>query len=210
VDTDYIKPGNGDGRDFKDEFNLNHTFIVSFAGVIGYSQDMDVILKAAKELEGYKNIHFVVVGDGVQKQAAIERAKKMDLKNFNFIPMLSREKYPEVLYASDVCLVTLKKHVKTPVVPSKILSIMAAERPVVASMDLSGDAPPIIEEAGCGYALPPEDDEKLSKAILELYKNKERREEFGKNGRKYAEEKFSLDAASKKYEEIFSKLIRKA
>jgi colanic acid biosynthesis glycosyl transferase WcaI len=210
VDTEYIGPENGDGKDFKNEFDLSNNFIVSFAGVIGYSQDMDVIVQAAKKLEVHENIHFVIVGDGVQKQATMEKVKEIGLKNISFIPMLPREKYPEVLYASDVCLSTLKKHVKTPVVPSKILSIMASGRPLVAAMNLSGDAPKIIEEACCGYTLPPENAAQLSEAILELYRNPEKRERFGKKARKYAEENFSLPVAVKKYKEIFSKLIAKA
>ncbi|MHA1384513.1 MAG: glycosyltransferase family 4 protein, partial [Candidatus Helarchaeota archaeon] len=175
VDTDFINPERSKGIEFKREFNLNSNFIVSFAGVIGYSQDIEVILEAAKELEKYREISFLIVGDGVKKQEAIEKTKELQLNNIHFIPMLPREKYPEVLYASDVCLATLKKEVKTPVVPSKILSIMAAGRPVVATMDLSGDAPKIIDVAKCGYALPPEDSKLLSKAILELYHNSKKR-----------------------------------
>ncbi|MHA1274694.1 MAG: glycosyltransferase family 4 protein [Promethearchaeota archaeon] len=207
VDTDFISPERNKGIEFKKEFNLNSNFIVSFAGVIGYSQDMDVILEAAKELESYRDINFIIVGDGVKKQEVIERANELNLNNIHFIPMLPREKYPEVLYASDVCLATLKKEVKTPVVPSKILSIMAAGRPVVATMDLSGDAPKIIDEAKCGYALPPEDSRLLSKAILELYQNSKKRAKMGQNGRRFAEENFSIKVAAGKYEEIFAKLL---
>ena len=74
-------------------------------------------------------------------------------------------------------------------------------------MDLSGDAPDIIDEAKCGYALPPEDSRLLSKAILELYQNSKKRAKMGQNGRRFAEENFSIKVAARKYEEIFAKLL---
>ena len=91
-------------------------------------------------------------------------------------------------------------------VPSKILSIMAAGRPVVACMNLDGDAPRLVEEAGCGYVLPPEDPELLAKHILKLYKNGELREEMGRSGRKYAEQNLSLTAAAQHYLELIGRI----
>jgi colanic acid biosynthesis glycosyl transferase WcaI len=63
----------------------------------------------------------------------------MQLNNIEFLPPQPREIYPSVLFASDICLVTLDKSVKTPVVPAKLLNIIASGRPVVASMNLKGD-----------------------------------------------------------------------
>jgi len=117
--------------------------------------------------------------------------------------MQPREKYPSVLHASDVCLVTLSKEVVTPVVPSKLLSIMAAGRPVIASLNLDGDTPKIVEAAQCGYCVEPENPEALAEAILKLYNDKSLGEEFGKNGRAYAEKNFSRTACVEKYEQLF-------
>ncbi|MGB9553635.1 MAG: glycosyltransferase family 4 protein, partial [bacterium] len=50
VDTDFIRPGermNG----FREEHGLDDAFVVSFAGVLGYSQDLDVVLEAARILK---------------------------------------------------------------------------------------------------------------------------------------------------------------
>lgn len=206
VDTEFIKPGKKENL-FSDKFNLNNKFIVSFAGVLGYSQDINVILESAKKCEAYKDIQFLIVGDGVQKSQILEKAKKLGSSNVVFLPMQPREIYPQILNASDVGLATLHSFVKTPVVPSKILSIMAAGIPVIASMDLQGDAPKIIEEAKCGYALPPENSDALTESILKLYHNPTLCKEMGENGRRYAEENFSVCAAANKYEDIFKKLM---
>jgi len=198
VDTDFITPGermNG----FRKEFNLGDKFIVSFAGVIGYSQDIDVILRAADILRDRQEILFLIVGDGVEKERLEKIASSMALSNVMFLPMQPRDKYPSVLHASDVCLTTLHKEVRTPVVPSKILSIMAAGRPVIACMHLGGDAPKLVGKAGCGYILPPEDPRILADHILKLYDDKGLNDEMGRKGREYAEKELSLSMAAGRY-----------
>jgi len=73
-------------------------------------------------------------------------------------------------------------------------------------MNLDGDAPKLIEEAGCGFCLPPEDPEVLAHHILRLYKDEQLREEMGRRGRNYAEEKLSLKVATDKYLELMEKV----
>ena len=246
VDTDFITPGermNG----FREEFGLGDKFVVSFAGVIGYSQDIDVILGAADLLRDKKDILFLIVGDGVEKERLMKKACSMGLStmpepvplrrwnkphqtnqtnqtnqinqinetnqtnqtnqtNVMFLPMQPRDRYPSILHASDVCLATLHEEVKTPVVPSKILSIMAAGRPVVACMNLDGDAPRLVEEAGCGYVLPPEDPQILADHILKLYEDEGLREEMGRKGREYAERELALTVVAKRYVKLIQRI----
>jgi len=208
VDTEAIKIGER-MNDFRKENNLGDKFIVSFAGVLGFSQDLDVVIEAANLLKENREILFLIIGEGSEKERLKEKAKKMNIENVIFLPMQPREKYPLLLQASDICLVTLKKEVKTPVVPSKILSIMAAGRPIIASMNLEGDAPKIIRQAQCGYLLSPEDSKGLVAAILKLYNFLEERKKLGYNGREYCERNFSLDASIKKYIELFKIVFKK-
>ena len=201
VDTVHIQPGermNG----FRREHGLDDAFVVSFAGVLGYSQDLDVVLDAAELLRHRSDIVWLIVGDGVEKPRLEARQRQMDLANVRFLPMQPRERYPEVLHASDISLATLRADVKTPVVPSKILSIMAAARPVVAAMDLGGDAPMLIERAQCGICLPPGDSQALADTVAELAADSSLREGLGQNGRSFAEEHLSLQVCVDQYEEL--------
>jgi glycosyltransferase involved in cell wall biosynthesis len=208
VDINFIKPARRINY-FRKKYKLGSKFIISFAGVLGYSQDLDVVLEVAKLLRENQDILFLIVGEGPEKGRLVGKAKRMNLGNVKFLPIQPKEVYPKVLQASDVCLVTLRQEVKTPVVPSKILSIMAAGRPLVACMDIHGDAPKIIKNANCGYALPPSDPEKLAKSILSLYKDVELRKHFGYNGRKYCEKNFSEEVCIGKYIKLFNILKRK-
>ena len=131
------------------------------------------------------------------------KAKDRGLDNVVFLPMQPREQYPEVLYASEISLANLKVEVKTPVVLSKILSVMAAGKPIVATMNLDGDAPQLIRDAQCGYALSPEEPEALAKTVMALYEDSGLRKRLGANGRAFAEAHLSLQRAAEKYAALF-------
>lgn len=202
VDTDMITPSDRLNR-FRESNDLGDRFVVSYAGVMGYAQDLGTIIEAAKQLRTHKDILFLLVGDGVMKKDLVRQVADLKLSNVRFLPMQPREEYPEILASSDIGLVTLKREVVTPVVPAKLLNIMASGRPVVASANLSGDMAKIIRTAQCGYCVEPEKPEMLAQAVLKLYNDAALREERGNNGRKYAEEYFSRTICVKKYEELF-------
>jgi len=184
-------------------------FIVSFAGVMHYPQGLDVVIEAAKLLKEQKKILFLLVGDGPVKNTLIKKAKKYKLKNVIFMPFQPKEKYIEILQSSDVSLVTLRKEYKQPVVPSKLMEIMAAGCPVILSVPKSSDAVRIVKKAQCGIWVPPESPEKLAEAILTLFRNKRLAKSMGLKGRKFAEEYFSLERAVNDYEKILFSLTSK-
>jgi len=210
VDTDLIKPVKTQDNNFREKNNLKDKFVVSFAGTMGFAQGLEIVVNCAELLKSYKNILFLLVGDGIKKDGLINKAEDMQLNNIKFLPVQSKKVYPFILYTSDICLVTLDKKVLTPAVPAKLLNIMASGRPVVASMNLKGDAPKIIKSAECGYCIDANDVKGFSEAILKLYNNPTLREDMGKNGRSYAVKYFSRQVCVRKYEKLFLKAYRKS
>ncbi len=205
VDVDFLQPGDKHNV-LCQRLGLCDKFVVSFAGVIGYSQDLDVVLEAARILQTYPDIHFLLVGDGVEKERLVRKSREMGLPNVTWLPMQPRDRYPDVLHMSDIGLATLHAEVRTPVVPSKIWSNMAAGVPVVAAMNLNGDAPALIEESGGGICVPPEDPHALADAILQLYRDPELRRSLGIQGRTYVERHLSPQVIAERYEAIFARL----
>jgi glycosyltransferase involved in cell wall biosynthesis len=202
VDTELIKPGEKN-NDFSKKYDLDGRFVVSFAGVMGFAQGLEVIVKAAEKLKDKKEIVFIMVGDGVKRPELEHLAADLKLNNLKFISTQPRDLYPQVLHASDICLVTLGKDLLTPVVPGKLLSIMASGRPVVASIPLSGDTPKIINDCCCGIAVEAGRPDLLAEAILKLYNNRDLAREMGQNGRQAAEKLFSRSTGVSAYENIF-------
>jgi len=208
VDTAAIAPGDRH-NDFSRKYGLAGKFVVSYAGTIGFAQGLEVMIDAAALLRDKKDILFILVGSGVKKNELAGRTARLGLSNVNFIETQPLAVYPQILNASDVSLVTLPSRLSTPAVPGKLLSIMAAAKPVIASVPLAGDAPKIIKKYNCGVCLPPDSPDELAKAVINLYNKLSLREEMGKNGRRAAEEVFSRGSAVKRYERIFAKITAK-
>lgn len=207
VDTGFLCPGKR-ANSFRTDHRLDSSFLVTFGGVLGRSQDLDVVLESARRLQSKPDIRFLVIGDGVEKARLEHRTAEMALRNVRFLPMQPRQRYSALMHASDVCLVTLRAEVRTPVLPSKILSAMAAGRPVVAALDPQGDAARLIRDAGCGLSVPPGDAEALAGAIAQLYVDAGLRQRMGGNGRAYAVEHLSLTASVGRYEALLDGIVR--
>ena len=209
VDTESIAPGPRDNW-FREKHGLDSRFVVSYAGVMGFAQGLEVVIEAAALLRDEKDVAFVLVGEGVRRASLEADAARRRLTNVRFLPLQPPELYPDVLSASDACLVTLDPKLRTPVVPGKLQTIMAAGRPAIASLHADGDAPRIIEEVGCGVVTDPADAATLASAILALSRNPELRNRMGGNGREYALKHYSLDTAVDRYAEVLETAARPA
>ena len=187
--------------------------VVSFAGVMNPPQGLEVVIQAAHILKynhNAKNILFLLVGDGMEKPRLQRLTKELGVEDIvRFLPLQPREKYIEVLQLSDICLVTLRKDYIQPVVPSKLLEIMAAGCPAVLSMPPHSDAVKIVQKYQCGIYAGAGDPQKLANTILHLANNKKYRETLAQNARKAAEEYFNLQRAAQQYQQILSELAQR-
>jgi len=206
VDTGLVRPAEKD-NEFRRKHNLDGKFVVSYAGTMGWAQDMMTIVRCAERLQEHPDILFLLVGNGLEKQKAMDEAERRGLHNILWLPMQPFDVYLQILAASDASMLNLNGDLTTPVVPSKIKNIMAAGRPVVASLPLNGDAPQIVREAQCGYCVEAGDDAGLAEAILRLYRNPAEAEQLGQNGRRYAEAHFARQICVQQYEKLLARVI---
>ncbi len=193
---------------FRQAHGLGDAFMVVFAGTMGFSQGLDVVIEAARLTAGEDGLLWLMVGGGAERDRLAAAAE--GLANVRFLPMQPKEKYPTVLADADVCLVTLRPEVATPTVPSKIATIMAAGRPIVASIPATGDARRVIEESGGGVVVPPADPRALADAVLALKRDRDAPARMGRSGRAYAEANLSREACVTLVEDVLKRVTRSA
>ena len=102
------------------------------------------------------------------------------------MPILPVSLFRDMLAASDVCLITQQKTVADIVFPSKVLTLFAAGRPVVASLTSGSEVARVVREANAGLIAPAENPQALLDAIRDLYTNPHKRAAMKTNGREYA------------------------
>ena len=181
------------------KLKLEDRFLICYIGTMGNAHGLDTLIAAAKELQtALPSATFLLIGEGADKERIVELAAASGLTNLMFLGQQPRETIPSYVSASDLCLVMLKKtELFKTVIPTKLLEYMACERPVVVAVD--GQARKIIEEAGAGVFVEPEDSRALVEAIVELAKNPEQRRQMGASGRHYIVTGFSREKTARDY-----------
>jgi len=203
IDTDWITPGPTDNS-YRAEYGLTGKRVVMYAGNVGLSQSLDLVLDAAVALRDDPEVAFVINGGGAARPDLERRAK--GLENVRFVDMQPKERLPEVLAAADVHVVPLKRGLAWSSVPSKLYSILAAGRPIVASVDLGTEVARTVGLAGAGVAVGPDDPEAFTKAIRRLLDEPDEATAMGAAGRRFVEHWASPSAVAGAYDELFIEL----
>lgn len=177
---------------------LENKFIVSYIGTHGMSHALDVVLRAAKQLESDPKIHFLFVGEGAEKDNLLELAQKLELRNVSFLPEQPRESLIGFYKRSDVSLVPLKKlPIFSKVLPSKLFELMGTGTAIICSVE--GEAADLVKSANAGLAIEPENTEALVAAITQLKTNPELLTRFRESGRRFVFEKYLRSNLAESY-----------
>ncbi|HET6952411.1 MAG TPA: glycosyltransferase family 4 protein [Acidimicrobiales bacterium] len=204
VDTERIRPADPAAGTYRREYGLEGRQVVMYAGNVGFSQALDLVLDAARALADRPGVAFVINGGG-SARAGLE-AEAAGLDNVHFVDFQPKERLPEVLAAADVHVVPLRRGLARSSVPSKTYSILAAGRPVVASVDEGTEVARVVEQAGAGVAVPPDDPAAFTKAVTSLLDDPEGAAAMGRAGRAFVEQWASPAAIAERYEALFEEL----
>jgi glycosyltransferase involved in cell wall biosynthesis len=186
------------GAEFRQRYGLEGKFIALYAGAHGLSNDLQVVLEAARQLAADETIRFVFVGDGKEKQALQAQAQAMDLPNVVFIPPVPKTEMNQALAAADACIAILKPldWYKT-TYPNKVFDYMAAGRPVILAID--GVIRQVVEGAQAGLYVPPGNASALAQAVRCLSDDPQTARQMGQAGRNCIENQFNRNLQTQKF-----------
>ena len=191
---------------YREEHQLGEKFVVMYAGNLGNSQSFELITKAAKKHEERDDIVYVINGGGVMSNQLKQQANV--LKNLVVIDYQPVERLSEVLATADLHLVPLRTGLGDMSVPSKIYSIFAAGRPVIASVDSGTEIERIVAESEGGIAVPPDDFDSFIFALESLIENSGLLEEMGNKATAWLENCYSSKTIADDYLDLIRRLNR--
>jgi colanic acid biosynthesis glycosyl transferase WcaI len=204
VDVGAIRPGAHENA-YRREHGLQGRTVVMYAGNVGFSQSLGLVIDAARQLVVSRpDVVFVVNGGGAARPAL--EAGAADLPNVRFVDYQPIERLGEVLAAADIHVVPLKRGLAHASVPSKLYSVLAAGRPVLASVDPGTEVARTLEHAGAGVSVEPEDPAAFLVALEALLDDPGRRERLGAQGRAFVESWASPSAVAEAYAALFEEL----
>ena len=192
---------------WKNENNYsNEDFILFYGGIIGHAQGLEVILNAAKKLEEHKNIKFVLLGNGPEKEKLIKLRDELKLTNLRFFDAVPKSEMQRIIMSTNATIIPLKRlDLFKGAIPSKIFENLALKKPIILGVE--GEAEELfIKQGKCGVSFIPEDSENLAKQILKLYNDRNLVVELGENGLKYVSENFNRDKIAEEFYNQISNL----
>lgn len=156
-----------DGSAFRKEHGLIGKFVCSYVGTHGMAHRLETVLRAASLLRERRDIAILMVGDGAERERLLAMKDAMGLSNVAMLGQLQRAQMPAVMAATDASLVVLSRNpLFRSVIPSKIFEAMAMRRPIILGVE--GESRDIVEGAGAGTGVEPENAEDLAAAIVKL------------------------------------------
>ena len=187
-------------KDFREEWAIKEKYVAIFAGVIGPSQNLELLLNVAAQMQDEKELLFLFVGDGKEKETLQKLASEKSLKNVRFEGFVSRDEYNDLLRICSIGLVCLSPQNKTPVVPGKILGYMAAGLPIAAFLHSSSDGHGVIKAAQCGFSADSANKDACIQSMRDLMSHTDSFKGLGEKGKCYAAKHFSKELCVSKLE----------
>jgi putative colanic acid biosynthesis glycosyltransferase WcaI len=198
-----------DATALRRELGLEGKFVVGYIGTLGLAHGLGTLVESAQRIAStLPDVVFLLVGEGAEKQRIVELARDRGVANIHFVDQQPREKIPAFISAADACAVLLRKtEVFQTVIPTKMLEFMACQRPVILGVD--GQARQLLEQAGGGIFVEPENVDALVGAITRLRANPELRTSLGQNGRRFVLANLSRQRTARNYIEVLDALLHR-
>ncbi len=203
VDTDRVQPVER-ATEYRRRHGLGDRLVVMYSGNVGLSQSFELVRAAADRFVHRPDVVFVINGEGAARAEVDAWAAERD--NVVVADFQPREAVSDTLGSADVHLILLKPGLAKSSTPSKLYGILAAGRPVVASIDAGSEVAVTVADADAGIVVEPAEVEPFCAAIGELLDDASRRHRLGANGRRHVETLLTPAAQAAAYEDLLQQL----
>jgi glycosyltransferase involved in cell wall biosynthesis len=196
-----------DSKAFRKSLNLEDKFVITYVGAHGVANHLIQVVETAEILKDTP-VHFLMIGDGMQRQELIEEVQKRGLSNIDFIASVPKREVFKYILASDMGTSVLKKvdTFKT-VYSNKTFDYMSCQKPILMAID--GVSRELVEEAQAGIFVEPENPADFAEKIRTYINNSERIQQEGINGYNFAKLNFDREALAKQYIQVLQELSNK-
>jgi glycosyltransferase involved in cell wall biosynthesis len=191
ITPSYIVPDLITIRNLKKKYSIpENKTIFLYGGNLGRPQSIEYIIECLKLNEKNEDSYILIVGFGTEYNKILEYFINSKPTNSKLISQLPNEEYSLLTYACDIGLIFLDHRFRIPNIPSRLLSYMEAEMPVIAATDVNTDLKDIIEDGKFGYWCESKDPNDFNQLVKKL-SNNENLKEMGTNARIYLENNYT-------------------
>jgi glycosyltransferase involved in cell wall biosynthesis len=192
------EPLNNETAKAIDEIRKNHKYLVAYTGSFGIANALWSLVETAPKLKN-DGVAIVLTGGGPELDNLLSLKEKLKAGNVFFIPAIPKKQIPDLLSRFDILYIGLQRQslFRFGISPNKLIDYMMAAKPVVQAIEAGNN---MVEEAGCGIAVEPENPEALAAGIRKLMGlSPARLGEMGKSGREFVIKNHDYKVLAKKF-----------
>jgi glycosyltransferase involved in cell wall biosynthesis len=181
----------------------NDKFYIIHFGAMGIANGLEYLLESALILEqmGEKDIVFLFVGEGGQKEKLKKIAQEQHIKNVRFLGQFNMSEMSKLVNISNCSIISF---LNLPILetnsPNKLFDSLSAQKPIIVNS--AGWTKDMVEKHNCGAYVNPDYPEELANLLIEWKKSPEKVQILGKNARLLAEEKYDKSILTKKFKNL--------
>ena len=203
VDGGFFFPGPA-ADVIRKKHDLDGKFVGAYVGTLGLAHGLQSLLSAAERLRHRRDLVFILVGTGAERQNLEKLARERDLGNVIFAGAVSKEEVKEYWRLCDVALVLLRDDpLFEHVIPSKMFEAMGTAKPII--LGVRGESAEILADAGAGLLVCPGSVDALVEAIEKIARSPDVAKRMGRHGRRYVVERFNRDRLAS---DLLSELVK--
>ncbi|WP_417884101.1 glycosyltransferase family 4 protein [Vibrio rumoiensis] len=182
-------------KSYREKLNLQDKVIYFYGGNIGHAQDMTNLVRLARNMQSYENVHFLFVGQGDEVELINALSQQWQLSNFSYLPSVDQEEFKQLLSEVDVGLFSLASHHTAHNFPGKLLGYMVESLPILGSVNEGNDLRSLVNDANAGFIHVNGEDDALLASAVALCTDCKLRVEMGNFAYKLLCDEFSVKAA---------------
>ncbi len=165
-------------NEFVKKYKLDkEKFYAIYAGNIGKMQNVGIIVDTAKKLQNRRDIHFLIIGDGSERNVIEKMIKNM--KNITLLPMQSSEIATHIYSAAGVNLIPLVAGGTKTALPSKTGVVLSCGKPVIFTFGKESYFSNILKKYNAGKSVDPNDADQLAESICEAVSDADKYDNTG-------------------------------
>jgi colanic acid biosynthesis glycosyl transferase WcaI len=210
VDTRLVNPDKNE-INYRNLWNIDeNAFVLLYSGTLGKKQGLEIICNVASALKDYSDIVFLIVGEGIGKDNLIEMVQKARNVNIIFKPLQPVETLPCLLNCADVHLIIQKKSFADAVLPSKLITILAAGGVALITADPNTELSNLVRDnPNLAIIVEPENANVIINKILEIRSDEKLRAQIKSVARDFAVKNLDKESVLAGFEKQIVRVVNK-
>lgn len=190
----------------KKNLGLENKFVCIHPGTMGFVNGLDNILDVAKKVHKIdKDIVFILVGEGKEKNKLIEKKENEKIENVFILDPMPKQDVVNLIKSSDIGIMSVINYkILEDNSANKFFDFLAAGLPIM--INYKGWQGKKLNDYNCGYSCEYTNPSDMALKIIDLKNNEELFNEMKINSKKLANQKYSLEVSLEKLYEVFNKV----